>query len=119
MIIAKGILTIDTIYNATGSFQFVERSNGITFETGADFSYDGGTPEPAFGLFNGIPVSGNQDHHALMQQHRILTINPTGKVTGVQSSQEPIPHGVLAFSHVILWCYRFPTLLGGGEIQAQ
>lgn len=117
MIIASGEFVGRSGHTLTGKFEVRRQDSRLELATSDDFFFDG-SPEPAWSLSATIPTS-----TAVVSQENIVSRVRFGdlargpSVTGPQRAQLPDDIELIGFQSIILWCFRFPTLLGVGQLR--
>ncbi len=124
MIIGTGTLSGRNGYQLDGTFTLTQDAAGnVTFETSDDFffgnSAGGGTPAPGFAFYVGDPTGLPASIvGAVANDTDFLRIaeDPVS-VSGKQEGPVPASINVSDYDTVFLWCFRFPVLLGIGNIE--
>lgn len=117
MIIGRGAFTPGTGHDLRGDFTLTRQSGGVLMRTSADFFFDG-SPEPGWALVAGLPVDASDravQAAAVATDFQRLPMNVS--VAGEQTGLIPDAIDIDAYDTLLLWCYRFPFILGVGPIE--
>lgn len=118
MVFTKGTFVAGDGHEMEGGFTMTSQQGGVAFETSADFYFDG-SPEPGFALTTGTPTFAS-DPQLLRDVSATRFLNLPGGVVPVNGPQvATIPDSIQFedFDTVVLWCYRYPFILGYGRME--
>ena len=118
MRIARGTFTPGQGHVLRGSFSIRFDGQVHLMETSEDFFFDG-SPDPGFALHTGIPVSAdNPELQRRMVETRFFDLpGDVVEVRGRRVGTIPPTLDPSAFDTLVLWCFRFPFILGYGAIE--
>lgn len=118
MLIGRGSLIPGQQHKLRGTFTLTREDGRVRMETSEDFFFDG-SPKPGFALHSGIPTDANDPIlRAKMEATRFLDLPPdrvpaSGRFSGLLRDGTNLDE----FDTIVLWCFKFPFILGHGAIE--